>query len=58
VSVGELAGASAAALEAGEREARRAEAARSVQGDGFVQDLVNMFDAKVVDSSIREDGRK
>jgi DNA polymerase-3 subunit gamma/tau len=58
VSVGEIAGASAAALEAGEHEARRAEAARSVQGDGFVQDLVNMFDAKVVDSSIREDGRK
>ena len=54
VSVGEAAGASAAALEAGEREARRAEAVKSVQGDGFVQELVNMFDAKVVDSSIRE----
>src|SRR5262245_32818560 len=54
VSVGEVAGASAAALEAGGRESMRAEAARSVQGDGFVQDLVNMFDAKVVGSSIRE----
>jgi len=24
-----------------------------VQGDGFVQDLVNMFDGKVVDSTVR-----
>ena len=57
VAVGEVAGATAAALEAGEREARRAEAVKSVQGDGFVQDLVNMFDAKVVDSTIREHGK-
>jgi DNA polymerase-3 subunit gamma/tau len=54
VSVGEVAGVSATALEANEREVRRAEAVKSVQGDGFVQDLVNIFDAKVVDSSIRE----
>src|SRR6185312_15753030 len=54
VSVGEIAGATAASIEASEREARRAEAVKSVQGDGFVQDLVNIFDAKVVDSSIRE----
>jgi len=55
VAVGEVAGASAAALEAGAKEARRAEAAQAVQSDGFVQDLVNMFDGKVVDSTIRED---
>ena len=55
VAVGEVAGASAAALEAGVKEARRAEAAQAVKGDGFVQDLVNMFDGKVVDSTIRED---
>jgi DNA polymerase-3 subunit gamma/tau len=55
VAVGEVAGASAAALEAGEREARRAAAAQAVQRDGFVQDLVNLFDGKVVDSTIRED---
>jgi DNA polymerase III subunit gamma/tau len=55
VAVGEVAGASAAALEAGEREARRAAATQAVKGDGFVQDLVNMFDGKVVDSTIRED---
>ena len=53
VSVGETAGTSAAAIAASDREAKRAAAARSVQGDGFVQDLVNMFDAKVVDSTLR-----
>ncbi len=57
VSVGEAAGGSVASLEAGEREARRAAAARAVQSDGFVQDLVNLFDGKVVDSTIREDGK-
>jgi DNA polymerase-3 subunit gamma/tau len=54
VSVGEVASATPAALEAGEREARRAEAVKAVQGDGFVKDLVNLFDGKVVDSTIRE----
>ena len=57
VSVGEVAGASAASLEAGAREARRAEALKAVQGDGFVQDLVNMFDGKVVDSTLRQNGK-
>src|SRR5439155_752485 len=45
-------GASPAAIENGEREARRAEAARAVRSDGFVQDLVDLFDGKVVDSTI------
>jgi DNA polymerase III subunit gamma/tau len=53
VSVGETSGASAAAIESGERDARRAEAVKTVQTDGFVQDLVNLFDGKVVDSTIR-----
>src|SRR5262249_45209470 len=44
VSTGETRGSSAAALEAADRGARRAEAARAVQGDSFVQDLVNLFD--------------
>jgi DNA polymerase-3 subunit gamma/tau len=57
VAVGEVAGTTAASLEAGEREARRAEAVKAVQGDGFVQDLVNLFDGKVVDSTIRENGK-
>jgi DNA polymerase-3 subunit gamma/tau len=55
VAAGDVAGTTAAALEAGEREAKRAAAAQAVQTDGFVQDLVNMFDGKVVDSTIRED---
>ena len=55
VSAGEVAGASLASLEAGEREARRAAAAQSVSKDGFVQDLVNIFDGKIVDSTIREE---
>jgi DNA polymerase-3 subunit gamma/tau len=53
VAVGETGGASAAALEAGERDARHAEATRAVRDDGFVQDLVNLFDGKVVDSTLR-----
>ena len=53
VAVGEVKGLSAAAIEAGEREVRQAEATRAVQGDPFVQDLVKLCDAKVVDSSIK-----
>ena len=55
VAAGEIAGGSVASLEALEREARRAAAAQAVSSDGFVQDLVNLFDGKVVDSTIRED---
>ena len=55
VSAGEVGGASLASMEAGERDARRAAAAKAVNSDGFVQDLVNMFDGKVVDATIRED---
>jgi DNA polymerase-3 subunit gamma/tau len=55
VSIGETSGASVAAREAGERDARRAEAQVAAQSDGFVQDLVNLFDGKVVDSSPREE---
>jgi DNA polymerase-3 subunit gamma/tau len=54
VSAGEISGATAAAIEAGERQARRAAAEQSVQADGFVKDLVNMFDGKVVDSTVRD----
>ena len=53
VAVGETKGLSAAAIEAGEREVRQTEATRAVAGDPFVQDLVKLCDAKVVDSSIR-----
>jgi DNA polymerase-3 subunit gamma/tau len=53
VAIGEVKGQSAAAIEEGEREARQTEAARAVEGDPFVRDLVQLCDAKVVDSSIR-----
>jgi DNA polymerase-3 subunit gamma/tau len=54
VTTGDTKGASAAALEAADKGARRAEAARAMQGDSFVQDLVNLFDARVVDATIKE----
>ena len=54
VAVGDVSGASAAAREAVERDARQADAARAVHSDGFVKDLVNLFDGKIVDSTIRQ----
>jgi len=57
VSAGEVAGGSVASLEAGERDAQRAAAVQAVRSDGFVQDLVNMFDGKIVDSTIRPEGK-
>jgi DNA polymerase-3 subunit gamma/tau len=57
VSVGEVSGATAAGIEAGEREAARAAATQAVQADGFVKDLVTLFDAKVVDPNIRREGK-
>jgi DNA polymerase-3 subunit gamma/tau len=57
VTLGETRGASMAALESAEKGARHAEAVRAVQGDHFVQDLVNLFDGRVVDSTIREKQR-
>ena len=58
VVVGDATGASAAAIEAGERDARHAEAARAVRDDGFVRDLVNLFDGKVVDSTLRSNEKR
>ena len=57
VTPGELRGATASALEAAARGARQAQATRAVQGDSFVQELVNLFDGRVVDSTIREKQR-
>ena len=54
---GETSGATAAVLESAQKGARRAEAVRAVQGDNFVQELVNLFDGRVVDSTIREKQR-
>jgi len=57
VTVGEISGETAAAVEVGERDARRAAATQSVQADDFVKDLVNLFDGKIVDSTIRQEGK-
>src|SRR6185503_12136321 len=57
IATGEVRGATAAALETAEKGVRRAEAVKAVQGDSFVQDLVNLFDGRVVDSTIREKQR-
>jgi len=57
ITAGETNGATAASLESAQKGARRAEAVRAVQGDSFVQDLVNLFDGRVVDSTIKEKQR-
>jgi DNA polymerase-3 subunit gamma/tau len=53
ITPGEANGTSVAAREASDRDTRRAEAARSMKGDQFVQDLVNLFDARVVEPSVQ-----
>ncbi len=53
VSTGEVRGATVAAQDASERDAKHAEATRSVQGDSFVNDLVNLLDGRVVEQSVR-----
>jgi DNA polymerase-3 subunit gamma/tau len=53
LSAGETRGASAAAQEAGERAARQSEAARAMKDDLFVQELVEMFDARVIEPTVR-----
>ena len=57
VTLGHTQGVTAAALETAEKGVRKAEAVRAVQGDKFVQELVNLFDGRVVDSTIREKQR-
>jgi DNA polymerase-3 subunit gamma/tau len=52
VAVGEVQGDSVAALEQGERSARQAKAENAVRGDPFVRDLVDIFDATVIDNTI------
>jgi DNA polymerase-3 subunit gamma/tau len=54
VAIGDTTGGSAAALEAAEREARRAATVHAIQSDGFVQDLVNLFDGRIIDSTSRD----
>jgi DNA polymerase-3 subunit gamma/tau len=53
VTTGSANGATVVDLEAKQRETRQTEADQAVQGDRFVRDLVDMFDAKVVDARAR-----
>jgi DNA polymerase-3 subunit gamma/tau len=52
VAVGEVQGKSAAAIDQGERDVRQAKALDAVHGDPFVRDLVDIFDATVIDKTI------
>ena len=53
VTVGNVEGRSVASIEQGERTARQASAADAVRSDPFVRDLVDIFDATVIDNSIQ-----
>ena len=53
VTSGEVQGKSAAAIEQGERTVRQAQAADAVRSDPFVRDLVDIFDATVIDKTIQ-----
>ena len=52
VTAGEVRGKTVAAFDQGERNTRQAKAADAVHGDPFVRDLVEIFDATVIDKSI------
>ena len=59
VSSGDVQGVSIAALEAGERDARRTDTVKAMRGDRFINDLVTLFDGRVVEQSVqpaRKDG--
>ncbi len=53
VTAGDVQGKSAAAIEQSERTVRQAQAADAVRNDPFVRDLVDIFDATVIDKSIQ-----
>ena len=57
VAAGEARGTSAAALEASDRNAIRVEAARALQSDRFVKDLVTLLDGRVVEQSVQRGPR-
>ncbi|MCX7962092.1 MAG: DNA polymerase III subunit gamma/tau [Burkholderiales bacterium] len=57
VSVGETRGTSAAALEAGARAAQRTEALRAMENDSVVRELIETFDARLLEASVQPTGR-
>jgi DNA polymerase-3 subunit gamma/tau len=57
IIVGDTNGASVAARETQARDVQRADATRAVEQDQFVKELVDTFDGKVVESTIRAPSR-
>ena len=53
VTAGEAAGDSAASVAAARASAHKAEVSKTVHGDAFVKDLVNLFDGTVIESTIK-----
>lgn len=53
VTAGEARGRSAAAIEQVERDTRQAGAVEAMHNDSFVRDLVDIFDARIVDKTIQ-----
>jgi DNA polymerase III subunit gamma/tau len=58
IQVADDAGASPAALADRERQQRQAQAAAEIEQDPFVRELMETFDARVVDSTIKPAGRE
>jgi DNA polymerase III subunit gamma/tau len=52
-SIGETRGNSAAEVEERERQSRQAKAVQAIEGDPFVRDLVENFDARLIQASIK-----
>ena len=53
IVIGEISGNTAAVQAQGERQARQGKALEAIQGDAFVRDLMDMFDATIVGDSVK-----
>ena len=53
IEVSETTGVSVASIDESETDAHRTRAVKAVHGDDFVRDMVDIFDATVIDSSIK-----
>jgi DNA polymerase-3 subunit gamma/tau len=51
--IGEISGNTAAVMAQSEREARQGKALEAIQGDAFVRDLMDTFDATIVSDSVK-----
>ncbi|MBS4098264.1 MAG: DNA polymerase III subunit gamma/tau [Sulfuricella sp.] len=53
IAVGKIVGMTPAQVEGREKQARQVEAVASIEGDPFVRELVETFDAQIIESSIK-----